>query len=235
MAWPCHGCAVRNSSFCGSLIDRPSTQPAPGQNSVTQVFASADKHEIIQPGGAGYLSGPFVLCKGWAYRFYRFPDGRRQILSVLIPGDLFSAFALLDSRTDFSVQAVTDIEVCQFGRDDVKRQLAAEPHVCDAFGQLCAREIGEVLATSVDLKQGNPIKRVTGFIQRIIKRLAARGIAIGTSVYPFPLSVIDIADAIGLNPDDVNRSLQKLHENRVINISNDAITVLNSTTLENSR
>jgi CRP-like cAMP-binding protein len=223
---------VRASSFCGYLIDKASSRPPSEENQISQVFVNVDKHEVVRPGGQDYLAGPFVLCKGWAYRFYRFPDGRRQILSILIPGDLFSAFALLDTSADYSVQAVTDIEICQLGRNDVKREIAADESVCDAFGEVCSSEMDDA---SAEMKRPDSVGRIAGFVQRIVKRLDARGIEISAGVYPFPLSSTEIADATGLTPGDVNRALQNLHESLIIDISNDVITVLDSARLENTR
>lgn len=205
------------------------------ENQITQIFVNVDRHEIVRTGGREFLSGPFVLCKGWAYRFYRFPDGRRQILSILIPGDLFSAFALLNSYPDHSVQAVTDIELCQLGRDDVRREIVADMSICDSFGKLCANELEEALQVSIELKNSTSVGRVAAFVDRLVKRLAARGIEITNGVYPFPLDNSDIADATGLTPDDVNRALQNLHESLVIEISNGVINVLDSKKLENTR
>lgn len=231
LAWPCHDCAVRGSSFCSSLIDRSPSDSPPAQNQVSQVFLSVEKHEVVRRDGNGHLSGPFVLCEGWAYRFYRFPDGRRQILSVLIPGDLFSAVTLIDPGPDFTVQAITDIKICQLGRDGIKKELAAKPAAWDAIGKLCSIEIDETRSTLIDLNEQKKTKRIVSFAQRLIKRLLARGIAIGPDVYQFPLSHIDIADATGLTLDDVNRAIKDLRD--IVDMSDSVLTVLDPTKFEN--
>jgi CRP-like cAMP-binding protein len=236
-AWPCCDCTVRGSSFCGTLIDGSPWRPQSEQNKIAQVFLSAAKDEPIRHNGHGGKdrSGPMVLCEGWAYRFYRFANGRRQILSVLIPGDLISVSALLDQQPGFSIQAATDVKICQLGRDDIKRKLAAEPSLCDAFGKLCSAEIDETTSTVIDLNESNSVKRVLGFVQRLVKRLSARGITIRKGVYEFPLSQADIADATGLNSDDVNRAIQKLRGQCIVDISKDALTVLNQEKIEPMR
>ena len=227
LSWPCHDCAVRGSSFCSSLIDRRPSDLRPAQNQVSQVFLNAEKHEVVRHGANGNFSGPFVLCEGWAYRFYRFPDGRRQILSVLLPGDLFSAVTLLDPQPDFSVQAITDIKICQLGRDDIRKELAENPTACDAFGKACSVEIAETRSTVIDLNECCGVKRTVGFLRRLIKRLSARGIAIGAGVYPFPLTHTDIADATGLTVDEVNRAIRDLRD--IVDMSDNLLTVIDPT------
>jgi CRP-like cAMP-binding protein len=228
---------VRSSSFCGTLVDGSPSCPQSGQDKISQVFSSAGKNEVVWHNGHGgkNFSGPMVLCEGWAYRFHRFADGRRQILSVLIPGDLFSASALLNPHSDFPVQAATDIRICQLGHDDIKRKIAAEPDVCDAFGKLCAVESDESTSTVIDLNEGDAATRVLGFVRRLVTRLSARGMTIRTGVYQFPLSHADIADATGLTPDDVNRAIQKLRAQGIVDISKDVLTVLNEEKIEPAR
>lgn len=237
LSWPCRDCAVRVSNFCGTLIDGSSLCPQSEQNNISQVFLSAAKDEEIQHNehGGHDRSGPLVLCEGWAYRFYRLPDGRRQILSVLIPGDLFSASALLDPLPDFSVQAATDVKICQLGRDDIKRKLAAEPAAYDAFEKLCSDEIDEMTSTVIDLNERDSVKRVLGFIQRLVKRLSARGITAHRGTYQFPLSYMNIEDATGLTCDDVNHAIQSLRGKRVIYISQNMLLVFVPEVFETAR
>lgn len=228
LAWPCRDCGVRGSSFCSTLIGAsPSVTPVPS-NEISQIFLQAEKHNVIQQSGEPNPSGTYVLCKGWAFRFVRFPDGRRQILSVLIPGDLFSAFALFDPNPAFSIQAATDVNVCQLGGDGVKKELTKNPNAYDMFGNLCSAEIDDMASTSLDLVEPHAATRIAGFTRRLVRRLAARGINNGAGTYPFPLTPVDIADATGLAPDDVNRAIDELRDNRVVDLSNDEITILDS-------
>lgn len=237
LSWPCRDCAVRVSNFCGTLIDGSSSCPQSEQDKISQLFLSASKDEAIEHNGHGGhdRSGPLVLCEGWAYRFYRLPDGRRQILSVLIPGDLFSASALLDPLPDYSVQAATDVKICQLGRDDIKRKLAAEPAAYDAFEKLCSDEIDEMTSTVIDLNERDSVKRVLGFIQRLVKRLSARGIAAHGGAYQFPLSHADIADATGLTCDDVDRAIQSLRGRRIVDLSQNMLLVFVPEVFETAR
>jgi hypothetical protein len=48
----------------------------------------------------------FVLTRGMACRFRLMPDGRRQILTILIPGDFFDLHGFLLKVMDHSVTAI---------------------------------------------------------------------------------------------------------------------------------
>lgn len=226
LAWPCRDCGVRGSSFCGTLTDQAGTGTATPKGEIPQLFVQVDKGAVIQESGEQFFPGPYVLCQGWVYRFHRFADGRRQILSVLIPGDLFSAFALFNKQFAFSTQAATDAHICQLGRDAIKKQLIENSDICEALGRFCSTEVEDMAATAINLTAPNPITRVAGFIGRLVDRLAVRGIGNGGNVYPFPLNHDEIADATGLDPEQVHIATRNLREEYIANLLNEEVTIL---------
>src|SRR5882724_8836074 len=71
------------------------------------------RHCIYRAGDI--LEGIPVVHSGWAARVRRLSDGRRQILSFILPGDLISAGAVFSDRLSFFVDAITDVRyaICQ--------------------------------------------------------------------------------------------------------------------------
>jgi CRP-like cAMP-binding protein len=227
LAWPCHGCAVRATNFCSALIGRAPASPSAAKDQISQVFFTADRNEIVRHGTHGMSSGPYVLCKGWAFRFHRFQDGRRQILSVLIPGDMFFTSALGNLQPDYAVYSATDIQFCELDRDDIRREIADKPSTGGAFGQLCVQDGDETIAATVNFSESNFTKRVANFARGIVNRLAARNIKLAADVYPFPLTHADIADATGLDEMEINRAIQFLRADHIIDLLNGELTILN--------
>lgn len=226
LAWPCRDCDIRGASFCSMMANRAGAALPASKSQIPQVFFQVDKNTVIQESGAQFFPGPYVLCQGWAYRFFRFPDGRRQILSVLIPGDLFSAFALFDPQTAISVQAATNVVICRLCSKSIKKELTENSEVCEAFGSLCSTEVEEMAVTTVNIAEPDAATRIAGFIRRLVERLSARGLRNRVDVFPFPLTHLEIADATGLAPCDVNRAIHILREEYVIDLSNDEVTIL---------
>jgi CRP-like cAMP-binding protein len=56
----------------------------------------------------------YTLYTGWAARFRISRDGRRQIFSFHMPGDLVGADVLLGFQEPFGIRALTDVTVCEF-------------------------------------------------------------------------------------------------------------------------
>jgi hypothetical protein len=70
--------------------------------------------DIIHPGQED--AELYTLFSGWAFRYKSLPDGRRQILNFLLPGDLVGLQASLLSAAQHGIEALTEVELCVFPR-----------------------------------------------------------------------------------------------------------------------
>src|SRR4051812_2316896 len=71
----------------------------------------------------------FVLTRGMACRFRLMPDGRRQILTILIPGDFFDLHGFLLKAADHSVAAIGPTRIAAIGREVVIDIIANHPRI----------------------------------------------------------------------------------------------------------
>ena len=55
-----------------------------------------------------------IVYSGWAARVKQLADGRRQILSFVLPGDLVVRHATAGKPLPFSVRSVTRVALCAF-------------------------------------------------------------------------------------------------------------------------
>ena len=54
------------------------------------------------------VGGPvYTLFEGWAIRYHRLPNGTRQILDIMLPGDIVGLASAVLGRVKHSVQAIT--------------------------------------------------------------------------------------------------------------------------------
>ena len=61
----------------------------------------------------------FANCGGLACRYRDMPDGRRQILTFIMPGDFFGLHAFLMKSIDYSIIALTPTRLCAQIRFDL--------------------------------------------------------------------------------------------------------------------
>jgi CRP/FNR family transcriptional regulator, anaerobic regulatory protein len=166
----------------------------------------------------------FVLCGGWGFRFFQLPDGRRQILNFLLPGDLFSAATVFEQRLHFSVKAMTETQVSGMQRAEVKARLAVNPDILLALAAAYTAENEAADKSITALGQCSAEERIAHLFLHLMRRIAARSV-IREQRYPFPLRQQHIADAVGLTPVHVSRVLGLFRERGVVELSDGTLHV----------
>lgn len=155
----------------------------------------------------------FVLS-GWACRQRILPDGRRQIFSFLLPGDGFG----LDGRPALSsIVALTALETV-----DAEPALAAAlsgeaPGLKVAVDQMRRIDQALLLDHMVRLGRQTAYERVAHVMLELQHRMEVAGLG-DANRFPLPLTQEILADALGLSIVHVNRTLQQLRRERLIEL-----------------
>lgn len=166
----------------------------------------------------------YVLLDGWAARYKTLPDGRRQILSFLIPGDIVGLFAPISPYATASVSAVTHVTVSTFSADALTGVLAGSPRLGAALAWAAARE-HEILAEHlVSVGRRTARERIAHLFLELWARLRARGLANGQGL-SIPLTQAVIADTLGLSVVHVNRTLRRLAHDGILETRRDVADI----------
>lgn len=172
----------------------------------------------------------YTLHEGWAFRFRLLGDGRRQILSFLLPGSPIGLPLHASSRAHFSVQALTDVTLCGFDRGELAEYLESIGNglssIETCYARLC--EAGD--ERLVDLGRRSARERVASLILDLRGRLVGPGKAANGKIH-FPLKRQHIADALGLTPVHVGRVLGQLVEDKIVSLDRDSLSVLDDKAL----
>lgn len=166
----------------------------------------------------------FTLFDGWAFRYKLIPDGRRQILSFLLPGDAVSFLFMRTDRLHFSVQALTDVSLCVFSRIALARHVTSRSDLSANLERLEGREIAAADDRLTDLGRRSAHERVANLILQLHLRLQQRGLAEGDS-FPFPLRQQHLGDALGLTAVHVSRVLKDLKSEGLVSIERERLTL----------
>lgn len=74
--------------------------------------------EILREGAAPrFLT---LVLAGWACTYRDLENGQRQILSILLPGDLAEPFGVLPDFADCSIGAITQVTVAQISPEAIR-------------------------------------------------------------------------------------------------------------------
>lgn len=217
MSGDCDDCPLRDAEFCGAVLR---SNPDIGDRKINGTVRPR-QHLYKQGEPRGRL---MVLRDGWAVRFALTPDGRRQVLSIAVPGDIVGGEFLMRDQASVSAQTVTAVDYCAFGPDDLKEIARSDPDLVWAFVGICfsGREASE--ARLVDLGRRNAEQRIARLVLDIYERLARRGLAEANTM-PFPLRQQIIADALGLTQVHVSRVMTAMREHGIIELSGGRLTI----------
>ncbi len=171
-----------------------------------------------------------IIRDGWAFRFNQLSDGRRQILSILLPGDLITATSLFQNQLEFSVQALTDVHYCRINRSDLRLRLL-QPTYLDTIARILIAERKDSDDQLIDLGQRHADERIAGLILRLRARFQVRG-EVEHERFPLPLRQQHIADITGLTAVHVSRVLSIFRKNGYIGFYEGFITLHNVAELQ---
>ena len=221
---PCETCRFQKLNLCGALSRDSGHDRIAGLHRMI-----AARHNIYRAGEPN--EGVAVVCNGWAVRFQQLPNGRRQILSVIMPGDLISAGAAFARQFAFSVQAVTSLRYRIFPFADVRARLHDDPVLFDVWMALAAAEHRDADRRLVDLGQRTALERIASLIFQITLRVEERG-ELADGEFAFPMSQQQMADCTGLTPVHTCRILTTLRKSGVCDVGHDAIKILDRSELQ---
>lgn len=156
-----------------------------------------------------------VVLDGWLQEYKQLPDGRRQILGLLLPGQICDLDLFTVTRRDSTLASVGPATIAQIGRADAAELLRTSPSLRQVF---CWSEIvsaGIKRQWMASLGQRDAIERVAHLMCELYVRLHA-GRSQGE--LDFLLTQAQVADATGLTPVHVNRIVQRLRRNANIDL-----------------
>jgi CRP-like cAMP-binding protein len=173
----------------------------------------------------------YTLYSGWAFRFKMLPDGRRQILNFLLPGDLIGLQAAMFDAAQHGIEALTEVELCLLPRQRVWDLFGQMPALAFDVTWLGAREESYVDENLLSAGRRNAAERIAALIVILYRRADALGL-VADRTFAFPLSQQHLADALGLSLVHTNKTLARLRRMGMYTQTNGALTLINPHVLE---
>jgi CRP-like cAMP-binding protein len=159
-------------------------------------------------------SGAKVIFSGWCVSMRYLENGARQIMDVLLTGDLVGLDTLNGRRSPNTVLAVTRSIVGTIN-PELFNALIKDPDVARfvmLYREVEAQRLTDTLAATGCL---NAQARIADFLIRLHARLQSVQLADERS-FMLPLSQEDVGDHLGLTVVHVNRTLRYLREEGVL-------------------
>lgn len=166
-----------------------------------------------------------LVLDGWACRYKTLPDGKRQIVSLFVPGDFCDVNVYILKAMDHSIAAITRLKVAMISPDEMNDLTTGRPRVTQAlwWHELVTAAVQR--EWTLNLGQRSAYERLAHLLIELNLRLQVIGRA-SQGRCDFPLTQNDLADATGLTAVHVNRTLQELRRDGLIELERRQLRIL---------
>jgi CRP-like cAMP-binding protein len=172
-----------------------------------------------------------VLLTGLACRYKILPDGERQIMAFLVPGDLCDAEIFILKKMDHAVGTLTPSTTAMIHSSEMKTLLRETSRISEALWWGTMTDLGVLRERIVDQGRRDSSERLAHLLYEMLVRYRVSGTT-STNSIDFPITQTDLADATGMTPSHVNRVLQRFREDGTIELRSRTLTVTNPTRLK---
>jgi len=168
---------------------------------------------------------------GFAARYKLLRNGKRQIINLVLPGDVVGLPGSFLEKARYSVLALTDLRMQVSSVQDYVQLCYRRPQFGLALSWLAIHEAIVCAEHVIDTGRRTPVERLAHFLLEMYSRLEMVGLAAEAS-FEFPLSQEVMSDALGLSTPHLNRMLAKLRSEGLIKASNHHIVLVDIPRLE---
>jgi CRP-like cAMP-binding protein len=164
---------------------------------------------LIRPGGEPDVT--CVILSGRACRFKITRDGRRQIVGIMLPGDMCDLHGFLLETTDHGIQMLSDATIALVPGERLYSSLAGEPGLMRAMWWSTLVEAAISREWLLNIGQRTAIRRVANLFCELWSRADRVGL-VSDGALSMPITQQQIAEALGLTSVHVNRVLKVLRD-----------------------
>lgn len=155
-------------------------------------------------------SGALIVLEGWLGRVKLFSDGRRQILSFLVPGDVIQEPRTTHPVAPSTITALCDALLCPAPASGIE-----DGGLREAYAVSAALDETYLLRQIARLGRMSAYERIHDWLLEMHERLMLARRA-GPESFAMPLTQETLADALGLTSVHVNRTLQSMRRDDVL-------------------
>jgi CRP-like cAMP-binding protein len=169
---------------------------------------------VVREGDAPRRHCDFISA-GFAFRQKLTSNGGRQIVSIHMPGDFIDLQHLFLNIADHSVQALTPLEVVGIERQALRHIALERPAVGSALWIDALVDSSIYREWVMNIGRRDARARIAHILCEVSIRMRAAGI-LSEERFELPLTQEQLADAVGLTPVHVNRTLKSLVDDGVV-------------------
>jgi CRP-like cAMP-binding protein len=149
------------------------------------------------------------IAEGLVARFDQNALGKRQITSLYIAGDMPDLLSVVQPKATSALFAVTGTTVLRIRHRALREAMTASPALTEAFWRDCMVDAMIMAEWVVNVGRRNARSRIAHLLCEMAYRYRVSD-RDGTIAFRLPMTQDHLADATGLTPVHVNRTLKAL-------------------------
>jgi CRP/FNR family transcriptional regulator, anaerobic regulatory protein len=199
----CADCAVRDRALCGSLSDGELAE----LNALGRRRHLRRGEALVWAGDESLVCGN--LLSGVMKLSASTADGREQIVGLLYPADFVGRpFA---QAADFTIAAMSDVELCVFPRGPFERVLADHVRMERLLLQRTFAALDQARGRMLTLGRLSAREKLAGLLLDLAERSGGcRATPSGPLTFDLPLTRGEMAEVLGLTIETVSRQLSAM-------------------------
>lgn len=158
-----------------------------------------------------------VILSGWAYRYKLLNEGKRQIMSFHLPGDMPDLQSLHLQVMDHGLATLTPCQVVFIPHDALRQLSQHSPEIATLLWRNTLVDAAIFREWMTGIGRRSAYRRIAHLFCEMYLKLQAIGLA-EDHCCDFAPKQGDIADALGLSNVHVNRVLQELRGQDLISL-----------------
>jgi CRP-like cAMP-binding protein len=152
-----------------------------------------------------------AVLEGFACRYKMLPDGGRQIMAWLVPGDFCDLHVAILGEMDHGIATLSDSKIAFISRRRVEGLIAESPALARSLWWATLVDEAILREWLVNMGRRTADKQIAHLFCELLIRLRMVGLADEDSM-ELPLTQVELADTVGLSSVHVNRVLQQLRD-----------------------
>ncbi|MGZ2411279.1 CRP-like cAMP-binding protein [Sphingomonas sp. F9_3S_D5_B_2] len=166
-----------------------------------------------------------LVLNGLAARSKTLPDGSRQFMAFLVPGDLCDVEVFVLEAMDHDIIAISDTTCLLIPAERMEVLLTQSSNVTRAMWWSTMTDSAVLRESIVNHGSRDARERIAHLFCELLVRYRIVGV-VSDNTIPFPMTQEELAEATGLTAVHVNRVLKQLRTDGLIDLENKMLTVL---------
>jgi len=194
------------------------------ENAASDTRMVGPRHDLINEGDRP--DHVHLILEGFACRYKLLPDGERQIMAYLVPGDICDLHVSILGEMDHAIATLSRCKIVLIPRGIIEDITENHGRINRALWWATLVDEATLREWLVNMGRRPADRQLAHLLCELLVRLQAVGLATENS-FEFPVTQAELADTLGISTVHLNRMVQQLRNDGLITLQGHCLTIMN--------